>query len=336
MVRSPQRHVLFLALVLGAVMSVGCGTAWKVIRDGGSPSPLKGAGPITVSFDYSKLVVGGKTEQAFVEEKKMKEPGYDKTWSDSKSSFETNFVTGLAGGYTAGVQAGAPGQGAHVVVFPTLLTMGKYMVVTSTATGSMPTWRSPSTASRPTRSPSAARNRRRWSARRCSSTCPASPGTWQGVGQVPRVQEQVGASRLGPPPVERHRRRVPARQGARFSQPVKSARHPGGIGGSPTPEVACQARRTGSMSIGSAQNSATVRSWPVMSSSTVRRGSTTSWPAGASPLAPRRGTGPGRGHPRRRRGSPGKKAPARCRRTARRRRAAPRRPSGRPRSFRRA
>ena len=80
MVRSPHRHVLFLALVLGAVTSVGCGTAWRVIRDGGSPSPLKGAGPITVSFDYSKLVVGGKTEQAFVEEKKMKEPGYEKTW----------------------------------------------------------------------------------------------------------------------------------------------------------------------------------------------------------------------------------------------------------------
>ena len=134
MVRSPHRHVLFLALVLGAVTSVGCGTAWKVIRDGGSPSPLRGAGPMTVSFDYSKLVVGGKTEQAFVEEKKMKEPGYDKTWSDLKSSFETNFVTGLAGGYAPGVQAGPPGQGAHVVVFPTLLTMGKYMVVTSTAT----------------------------------------------------------------------------------------------------------------------------------------------------------------------------------------------------------
>ena len=64
----------------------------------------------------------------------MKEPGYEKTWSDSKGSFETNFVTGLAGGYTPGVVAGQPGQGAHVVVFPTLLTMGKYMVVTSTAT----------------------------------------------------------------------------------------------------------------------------------------------------------------------------------------------------------
>ena len=134
MVRSSHRSVLFVALVLGAVTSVGCGTAWKVIRDGGSPSPLKGAGPMTVSFDYSKLVVGGKTEQAFVEEKKMKEPGYDKTWSDLKSSFETNFVTGLAGGYSPGVQAGPPGQGAHVVVFPTLLTMGKYVVVAATST----------------------------------------------------------------------------------------------------------------------------------------------------------------------------------------------------------
>ena len=65
MVRSSHRHVLFLALVLGAVTSVGCGTAWRVIRDGGSPSPLKGAGPITVSFDYSKLVVGGRPTRSW-------------------------------------------------------------------------------------------------------------------------------------------------------------------------------------------------------------------------------------------------------------------------------
>jgi hypothetical protein len=136
MVRSSHlQKFLFLTLALGVFTAAGCGTAWKVVRDGGSPSPLKGAGPLTVSFDYSKLIVGGKSEQAFVEEKMQKEPDYQKTWGELKSSFETNFVTGLAGGYSAGVQPGAPGpQGAHVVIFPTHLQMGKYMVVAATAT----------------------------------------------------------------------------------------------------------------------------------------------------------------------------------------------------------
>ena len=136
MVRSAHlSKFLFLSFALFSFALVGCGTAWKVVKDGGSPPPLKGAGPLTVSFDYSKLVIGGKSEQAFVEEKMQKEPDYQKTWGDLKSSFETNFVTGLAGGYSPGVQAGPPGpQGAHVIVFPTLMTMGKYIVVAATAT----------------------------------------------------------------------------------------------------------------------------------------------------------------------------------------------------------
>ena len=136
MVRSAHHlKFLVLSLALAAFASVGCGTAWKVVKDGGSPPPLKGAGPLTVSFDYSRLLVGGKSEQAFVEEKMQKEPDYQKSWGELKSSFETNFVTGLSGGYSSGVAVGPPGpQGAHVVVFPTLLTMGKYIVVAATAT----------------------------------------------------------------------------------------------------------------------------------------------------------------------------------------------------------
>jgi hypothetical protein len=136
MVRRAHHHpILFLTLALGVFTAAGCGTAWKVIKDGGSPSPLKNAGPLTVSFDYSKLIVGGMSEAAFVQDKMTKEPDYQKTWGELKASFENHFVSGLAGGYTAGVAPGAPGpQGAHVVVFPTHLQMGKYMVVTSTAT----------------------------------------------------------------------------------------------------------------------------------------------------------------------------------------------------------
>jgi hypothetical protein len=64
------RSLLFLVLVAGTVAAAGCAPGWKVVRDGGSPSPLKGAGPITVSFDYSRLIVEGRNEQDFVAAKK--------------------------------------------------------------------------------------------------------------------------------------------------------------------------------------------------------------------------------------------------------------------------
>ena len=41
-----------------------------------SPSPLKGAGPIAVSVDYSRLIVEGKSEKDFVDAKKAEKMDY--------------------------------------------------------------------------------------------------------------------------------------------------------------------------------------------------------------------------------------------------------------------
>lgn len=129
------RSLMFLVLVAGAVAAAGCAPGWKVVRDGGSPSPLKGAGPITVSFDYSRLIVEGKNEQDFVAAKKAEKMDYDQSWAELKKQLETNFVIGMGQQHPEGVGLGPGGpSGVHVVVFPTNFTMGHYMVVASTNT----------------------------------------------------------------------------------------------------------------------------------------------------------------------------------------------------------
>ena len=125
--------ILTLALALGAVTLAGCGPTWMVVRDGGSPSPLRGAGPISVSFDYSRFSVEGRSEQEFVQGKLVKYPDYPTTWAELKQQLEVNFINGFAE-WPGGVGAGPPGPGVHAIVFPTALTIGHYMVVAATPT----------------------------------------------------------------------------------------------------------------------------------------------------------------------------------------------------------
>jgi hypothetical protein len=125
-------------LVLASTMSalVGCGhQPWKMVREAPPPSPLKGAGPVSVSFDYSKIQIANKSEAQWVQDKTAEDPQYPQKWSDLKASFETNFVTGLRAGWPAGAQAAPPGApGVHLVVSPTSLSIGHYMVFAATPT----------------------------------------------------------------------------------------------------------------------------------------------------------------------------------------------------------
>ena len=132
-VRRRLQLILTLATALGAVTLAGCGPTWMVVRDGGSPSPLRGAGPITVSFDYSRFSVEGKNEQEFVQGKLVKYPEYPTTWAELRQQLEVNFINGFAE-WPGGVGAGPPGPGVHATVFPTALTIGHYMVIAATPT----------------------------------------------------------------------------------------------------------------------------------------------------------------------------------------------------------
>jgi hypothetical protein len=130
--RIVRRHLLAILSVVSFAALSGC--QWQFVRDSGPPSLLRGAGPIVVSFDYSRLIVSGKNEHDFVQERLAKDPAYEKSWSDLKASFETNVVAGVGYEWPPGAQPGPPGPGAHLTVFPTALTMGKYMFVAATAT----------------------------------------------------------------------------------------------------------------------------------------------------------------------------------------------------------
>ena len=132
---SNVRQLMLLVVAAGAVAAAGCAPHWKVVRDGGNPSPLKGAGPITVSFDYSRLIVEGKSEKDFVEAKKVEKMDYETSWAELKKQLETNFVIGMGQVHPEGVGLGPGGPtGVHAVVYPTNFTMGHYMVVASTNT----------------------------------------------------------------------------------------------------------------------------------------------------------------------------------------------------------
>jgi len=128
---SPALRLALLALVAAPAMA--CSPPWTVIKTSGPPSTLANAGPITVAFDYSKLQVGGMNEQAFVESKKQKEPNYDQEWAKLKASFEDSVVGGLGQTWARGAVKGAPAAGVGLVVYPTSLSMGHYMVDTEVA-----------------------------------------------------------------------------------------------------------------------------------------------------------------------------------------------------------
>jgi len=121
-------------LVAVATMGAGCAPPWTVVRSSGPPSALASAGPITVAFDYSRLQIAGMNEQQFVESKVAKEADYPTKWQNLKNSFEESVITGLAGQWSKGVARGAPGAGVGLVVIPTSLSMGHYMVVAATPT----------------------------------------------------------------------------------------------------------------------------------------------------------------------------------------------------------
>jgi len=115
---------------------VGCGGhPWHVLHEAPPPSPLKGAGPVTVSFDYSHLIIDAKNEEQWVQAKTAEDPQYPKKWADLKGSLETHFTMGLAERWPKGAQLGpADAPGVHVLVKPTTMRMGHYIVIGSTPT----------------------------------------------------------------------------------------------------------------------------------------------------------------------------------------------------------
>jgi hypothetical protein len=87
--------LLLLVTVAGSA-GTGCSVPWKVVRESGPPSALVGASAVAVQFDYSALIVEGKTEADWVAQQKAKEAEYEKTWGDLKARFESTYLAGFS------------------------------------------------------------------------------------------------------------------------------------------------------------------------------------------------------------------------------------------------
>jgi hypothetical protein len=140
--RAPSLLLVLLALC-GLLGLTGCTPTWLVLKESGPPSALRGAPSVSVSFDYSTLVVNGmgraKTETEWVEAKAAEDPSYPATWEALKGKWEEGFMDGFAAGspvpVTRTVAGGEPPADAvSLVVMMNQLQIGKYVPFNTTLT----------------------------------------------------------------------------------------------------------------------------------------------------------------------------------------------------------
>lgn len=78
-----------------AVLFVGCGPSWKVIRASGPPSALKDVNEVAIRFDYASMSVEGMNESEWVTQKSAEDVQYPNTWADLKGRLEAAVLEGL-------------------------------------------------------------------------------------------------------------------------------------------------------------------------------------------------------------------------------------------------
>jgi hypothetical protein len=115
--------LLAVLLVVSATGGGGCGGRyrWTVLKTSGPPSALAGAGRISVSFNYSQMLVAGVSEAAFVQQRIAREgPSFDERWRAMKVAFERAFVEGMNSEWSGGTEVSFPRRtGVGLVVVPT-------------------------------------------------------------------------------------------------------------------------------------------------------------------------------------------------------------------------
>ena len=110
------RLTLGFAAVLLAGTLTGCGPGWKVVRTSGPPSALATASDVAVAYDYSHMLVEGRTEQEWVADKTAEDANYATTWHDLKARFEEAVLEGLQKEYpSAHTVQTSPGNVVMVV-----------------------------------------------------------------------------------------------------------------------------------------------------------------------------------------------------------------------------
>jgi hypothetical protein len=134
---------LLLLCLFGLAGLTGCTPTWIVLKESGPPSALRGVPSVSVSFDYSTLVVNGmgraKTEAEWVAAKSAEDPTYPAAWAALKGKWEESFMAGFSAGapvpVTRTVAGGeVPAGAASLVVMMNQLQIGKFVPFNTTLT----------------------------------------------------------------------------------------------------------------------------------------------------------------------------------------------------------
>lgn len=120
--------VLGAALVLGVLS--GCGPGWKVLK-ASNPTALGAANNVAVAFDYSQMIVEGKSVEQWKAEKTAEDAKYPETWADLTNRFETAVLEGVREKYPNAHLASQGGGDVTLTIRPSRFGMGKYIVVSS-------------------------------------------------------------------------------------------------------------------------------------------------------------------------------------------------------------
>lgn len=110
-----------LTLTLGA-----CGAPWKILQQSGPPSALRGVQTLGVSFDYSRVSLGGQDEEAWLAGKSEEDRA---KFQEVKDKADEGFMLRLPevlGGVT--VQPAGGADEVTLTVEYTMLEQGKYAV----------------------------------------------------------------------------------------------------------------------------------------------------------------------------------------------------------------
>ncbi len=118
--------VVAFAAALAALSLTGCGPSWKVLRSNGPPSALATASDVAVAFDYSKMLVEGKTEPEWVAAKTAEDANYAATWADLNSKLEGAVLEGMQKEYPS-AHTGANADSVVMVVQVETFKIGKFI-----------------------------------------------------------------------------------------------------------------------------------------------------------------------------------------------------------------
>lgn len=106
----------------------GCGPPWTVLKKSNPPDGLEGVDLIGVKFDYSKISLGGKSEEAFLADQPEEDKkAYREVKEVMNNAFLQHLSQHLTG--TADVRAAQGNEPVTLHVKWTYLVMGKYAVV---------------------------------------------------------------------------------------------------------------------------------------------------------------------------------------------------------------